>query len=46
MRVNGKTGTNKTTFPLNMAVNDINDGESLGFINPQGDANSSRSKSI
>lgn len=34
----GKTGTGKSTLLSNMAINDLRNGEGLGFIDPHGDA--------
>ncbi|MDI6807217.1 MAG: type IV secretion system DNA-binding domain-containing protein, partial [Candidatus Aenigmarchaeota archaeon] len=34
----GKTGMGKTTLLLNMILNDIRNGEGVGFIDPHGDA--------
>jgi type IV secretory pathway TraG/TraD family ATPase VirD4 len=34
----GKTGMGKTTLLLNMVLNDIRNGEGIGFIDPHGDA--------
>jgi len=38
MYVIGKTGMGKTTLLLNMIINDIRNGEGVGFIDPHGDA--------
>lgn len=38
MYVIGKTGVGKTTLLLNMILNDIRNGEGVGFIDPHGDA--------
>jgi len=38
MYVIGKTGMGKTTLLLNMTLNDVYAGESVGFIDPHGDA--------
>lgn len=38
MYVIGKTGMGKTTLLLNMILNDIYNGEGVGFIDPHGDA--------
>ncbi len=37
MHVMGKTGMGKTSFLLNMAVSDINNGHGFAFIDPHGD---------
>ena len=38
MYVIGKNGMGKTTLLLNMILNDIRNGEGIGFIDPHGDA--------
>ena len=36
MYVIGKTGMGKTTLPLNMAIQDIRNGEGVAFLDPHG----------